>query len=270
MSDLSPDPQLTPPALCDARRQALFCDSLAQTGNVRLACCAALISPQTAYRTRRALPGFRQCWDAALVLARAEVEAVLAERALNGVEEPVFYHGEEIARRRRYDSRLLLAHLARLDALAEQAELRARAEDFDAALAALERGEALPALVLPEPEVTPEAEEVPVVEAALRWLEARESAAEAGLPDAADGDDGDEGLALLTAARDWLVAQSGEAIWLAEAGEEISPHNPVPGVPRIDIAAENRAPLAVPRRQGRAQKNPGALAERRGQGGCPQ
>ena len=85
------------------RRQAEFLASLQLFGNVRLACRAARISAQTAYRQRRA-------WDAALLAARAHAEATLADRALNGVEEAVFYHGEEVARRRRYDSRLLLAH----------------------------------------------------------------------------------------------------------------------------------------------------------------
>ena len=51
--------------------------------------------------------------------SRAHAEEVLADRALNGVEETVFYHGEEVATRTRYDARLLLAHLARLDAKAE-------------------------------------------------------------------------------------------------------------------------------------------------------
>ncbi len=105
-------PYLTPD------KQAAFCNSLSHHGNVRLACRALGISSQTAYRARRAYPAMRACWDAALLLAREAVEEVLADRALHGVEEAVYYHGEEVARRRRYDSRLLLAHLARLDARA--------------------------------------------------------------------------------------------------------------------------------------------------------
>ena len=134
---LTPDhPSFSCPPLFDTRRQALFCESLSAHGNVRLACKAAGVSPQTAYRMRRSAPAFRQMWDAALVLARAAVEEVLADRAINGVEEQVFYHGEEVARRRRYDSRLLLAHLARLDRKAEAADCAALTEQFDEALAA--------------------------------------------------------------------------------------------------------------------------------------
>jgi len=125
--------------LFDARRQAAFCEALSHHGNVRLACRAAGISPQTAYRARRASVDFAHLWDGALVQARLHVEEVLADRALNGVEEVVYYHGEEIGRRIRYDNRLLLAHLARLDRLAEQMEARG-AVQFDAGLEALAEG----------------------------------------------------------------------------------------------------------------------------------
>lgn len=122
-----PEPLLTRPL------QATFCEHLARHGNVRLACRAAGVSAQTAYRMRRACRQFRALWDAALVIAREQVEDVLADRALHGWEEAVFYHGEEVARRRRYDSRLLLAHLARLDRLAERAA-GGVVERFDEAL----------------------------------------------------------------------------------------------------------------------------------------
>jgi hypothetical protein len=56
---------------------------------------------------------------------------VLADRALNGVQEVVYYHGEEVATRTRYDSRLLLAHLARLDRIAGTAGVHATVRDFD-------------------------------------------------------------------------------------------------------------------------------------------
>gem|GEM_PF-1619598 len=140
-----PSPLLTP------AKQAEFCERLSQHGNVRLACRALGISSQTAYRARRASSAMRACWDAAIVIARHAVEEVLADRAINGVEESVFYHGEEVATRRRFDSRLLLAHLARLDARAARlgactrcdAPLEAEA-GFDAALAGLEEGRDLP------------------------------------------------------------------------------------------------------------------------------
>ena len=131
-------PIFSPPA------QGAFLEHLSTKGNVRLACRAARVSPQTAYRARRRTPAFAALWDAALLSARAHAEDVLADRALDGWEEAVFYHGEEVARRRRYSDRLLLAHLARLDRLAERDETRAALAALDDALDALARGEALP------------------------------------------------------------------------------------------------------------------------------
>ena len=126
------------------KSQAEFLQNLQLFGNVRLACRAARISAQTAYRQRRASPALAQAWDAALLAARAHAEATLADRALNGVEEAVFYHGEEVARRRRYDSRLLLAHLARLDRLEEREEVAETLTRLDALIDGLREGEELP------------------------------------------------------------------------------------------------------------------------------
>ena len=128
-------------------RQADFLKSLQMFGNVRVACRAAGVSAQTAYRVRRRVRLFAQLWDAALVAARAHAEATLADRAINGVEEPVFYHGEEIARRRRFDSRLLLAHLARLDRMEEREDVSAMLPLLDDAIEALEQGRAVEPLL---------------------------------------------------------------------------------------------------------------------------
>jgi hypothetical protein len=117
--------------------QVRFLDRLATCGNVRAACACAGVSPHTAYKARRRDAALARLWDAALVLARPHAEAVLAARALDGVEVPVFYHGEVVAYRRHYDGRLLLAHLARLDRAGEQAapEAHEAAERFDEFLA---------------------------------------------------------------------------------------------------------------------------------------
>jgi hypothetical protein len=112
--------------------QAAFVRTLAQWGNVRAAAQQVGVSRGHLYRMRRASERFRNLWDAALLLARPQVEEVLADRALNGVQETVFYHGEEVATRTRYDSRLLLAHLGRLDRLATSHAVAVAARDFDA------------------------------------------------------------------------------------------------------------------------------------------
>lgn len=122
-ADLAPD--LVP------ETQARFVETLAQWGNVRAAARQVGVSRAHLYRMRRASEEFRQMWDAALLLARPQVEEVLADRALNGVTEAVFYHGEEVATRTRYDARLLLAHLGRLDRLGMRGEVMQAARDFE-------------------------------------------------------------------------------------------------------------------------------------------
>lgn len=125
-------------------RQVDFLENLSVTGSVRSAASAARVSHQTAYRARRGCAAFRTAWDAALVVARAAAADTLACRAIEGVEEKVFYHGEEVATRIRYDARLLLAHLARLDRLVADPRANAFAEDFDESLGRFGRGEAQP------------------------------------------------------------------------------------------------------------------------------
>jgi hypothetical protein len=75
------------------------------------------------------------------VLAREDAQDKLQERAIEGIEEDVFYHGEVVATRRRYDSRLLLAHLARLDKIAEQIPAQRGAARFGHMLDAIGKGE---------------------------------------------------------------------------------------------------------------------------------
>ena len=96
-------------------RQVRFLHHLAATGHVRRACARVGVSAQAAYVHKRRDGAFARGWDAALVLARDAAEDVLAERALNGTHETIFYRGEAVGTRVRFDARLLLAHLARLD-----------------------------------------------------------------------------------------------------------------------------------------------------------
>lgn len=111
-----------------------FLDELSRHGNVRVAAARVGVSRSGLYLARRRDERVAGGWRTALCLARDHVEAVLAERALDGVEEPVFYHGEVIAVRRRFDNRLLLAHLARLDALCgEEALARSTTDEGDLA-----------------------------------------------------------------------------------------------------------------------------------------
>jgi hypothetical protein len=124
-------------------RIALFLEHLSRHGQVRAAAQVAGVSQQTAYVRRRRDPAFAAAWDAALLHAREAAEQVLAERALHGTTETIWFRGEAVGERRRFDARLLLAHLARLDARAAQAPQAVHhlAEDFDHMLLALAAGE---------------------------------------------------------------------------------------------------------------------------------
>jgi hypothetical protein len=115
--------------------KAKFLDHLATKGNVRASCARVGLSAESAYRLRRRDPDFARGWAAALALARDASVQVLADRAIDGIEERIFYRGELIDTRRRYDSRLLLAHIARLDRLVDEQAAGPDAARFDELLA---------------------------------------------------------------------------------------------------------------------------------------
>ena len=119
-----------------------FLHALSLHGNVRVAAQAVGVSAQTVYVKRRRDAVFAGLWDAALVHAREQVEQVLADRAINGVTETIWFRGEAVGERRRFDTRLLLAHLGRLDARAGAASdaVQACTATFEDALDALIQG----------------------------------------------------------------------------------------------------------------------------------
>lgn len=91
-------------------RQIAFIEALADTGSVVAASKAVNMSAEGAYNLRRQ-PGaetFRAAWQAALQLGVARVEDVVMDRALNGVEEPLYSYGKLVGTRTRYNDRLLM------------------------------------------------------------------------------------------------------------------------------------------------------------------
>jgi hypothetical protein len=133
--------------------KARFLDRLAAHGNARAACRNVGISHESAYRLRRRDAVFARGWAAAVLLARENGVQVLAERAIEGIEEKIYHRGQLIDTRRRYDTRLLLAHLARLDKLADDERAGRDAARFDELLACIADeqppGEADPDELLP-------------------------------------------------------------------------------------------------------------------------
>ena len=151
-------------------RQVRFLHHLATSGHVRRACAAVGVSAQAAYVCKRRDLAFARGWDAALVLARDAAEEVLAERALNGTREMIFYRGEVVGSRIRFDPRLLLAHLARLD--------KHHAEARDAANIAARFDEYLGEMLTGEPEFLAPLEDIEPPEP-TEWQPARPTREEA-------------------------------------------------------------------------------------------
>lgn len=149
-----------------AERLRAFLETLAACGVVADACRAAGMSPQSAYalRNRRAGRAFAAMWDAVLVhRARARMEGELMSRALCGCVERVDGAAGTVERHR-YDNRLSMAMLTRLDRLAEssgarQPALRALSEEFEEFLEEIEAGGDLDAFVAKRaPALVPAAE----------------------------------------------------------------------------------------------------------------
>lgn len=91
-------------------RQRGFIAALADTGSVKAAAHAVNMTPEGAYLLRRHPKGgsFRKAWEAALALGVQRLEDVAMERALHGVEVPVYSYGKLVGTRRVTNDRLLM------------------------------------------------------------------------------------------------------------------------------------------------------------------
>lgn len=141
VEDLPGDETRAPQTQFTLDLRIAFLEALAVSGSVCSAARRVKISHQSVYRARRSSAPFGRAWDAAMVIARGQAEALLADYAMSGVEEEVWYHGEIVGTRRRVSDRLLLAHLGRLDRMRTDARIEALAEDFDGLLHRMRAGE---------------------------------------------------------------------------------------------------------------------------------
>ncbi|WP_165611281.1 hypothetical protein [Sphingomonas jatrophae] len=87
-------------------RQARFLEALAAGCNVAKACRTVGVSDTSVYRLRMKSPAFREAWAIALHEGYVRLEMMMLERAIDGVEKPVFHGGKEVARVREFDARL--------------------------------------------------------------------------------------------------------------------------------------------------------------------
>lgn len=89
-------------------KQFAFIDALAASGCIEEACRSVGMTAQSAYRlhNRPDAEGFRAAWQGAMEVAIGQLEHRALSRSIHGVETPVFFKGEQIGVRRRYDERL--------------------------------------------------------------------------------------------------------------------------------------------------------------------
>ena len=130
-------------------KQAAFLRQLSATHCVSEAARSVGMSRQSAYRLRSKLKGkpFDLAWEVAFHHSYDVLAHTALERALNGVEVPIYFQGELVGTYRRFDERLTVALLKRFTQggnpvfgrLANSAEKHAR--DFEALLGSLEKGE---------------------------------------------------------------------------------------------------------------------------------
>lgn len=123
------------------RLQREFLEQIAETGSVKVACTSVRMSPSAAYQLKQRPEGaaFRIGWAAAVLIARGRLADELLDRAIYGHEEMTSILREDdrsFVRRRRYESRLGLAMLARLDRMVET-----RARDGEEMLAQIVAGD---------------------------------------------------------------------------------------------------------------------------------
>ncbi|MDB5668514.1 MAG: hypothetical protein JWL74_1464 [Alphaproteobacteria bacterium] len=105
-------------------RKRQFLERIAECGVVKEACLAAGMSARAAYNLRDRDPLFAAGWDAAFVMARSRLADEAFSRSMNGVVERIYKDGAIVAERHRYDNRLTMAVLARLDSRVDRAEDR--------------------------------------------------------------------------------------------------------------------------------------------------
>ena len=101
---------------------AEFLRALAATQCVKSAAAAVGMSRQSAYKMRNRLKGepFDIAWEAAFQHGYDALHQAALERALFGVEVPIYHGGEQVGTRRHFDERLTTFLLARRNAAGAQ------------------------------------------------------------------------------------------------------------------------------------------------------
>ncbi|WP_108811157.1 hypothetical protein [Sphingorhabdus sp. Alg231-15] len=135
MAETNEDPNNYPDPRADhkaAKRQA-FLEHLAITSSIKESAAVAGIANGTLYFWRERIPDFGAAWLKALAAGYELLEMEMLERARQGVERKIYYHGKHVGTVRDYDHKTAL-QLLRLHketvalVRAAQAEVAAEAE----------------------------------------------------------------------------------------------------------------------------------------------
>lgn len=94
-----------------AAKERKFLEALATSCNVKLAARAAKVSTSAAYVRRTRNATFRSAWESALATGYAQLELMMLERALHGVEKVVIARDGTRTAMREYSDRVALALL---------------------------------------------------------------------------------------------------------------------------------------------------------------
>ena len=124
-------------------KERTFLEALAESCNVKLAAKKAGVSASAIYVRRSRDASFRRAWDQALSAGYAQLEMMMLERALHGVEKTVVLRSGETKVMREYSDRVGLALLRMHRDSAAAADESVDAEDYqeacDRIMARLER-----------------------------------------------------------------------------------------------------------------------------------
>lgn len=90
-----------------ARVREIFLEVLSETCNVTAACETSGLPRRTAYNLQKSDPEFAAAWKEAEEIATDALVAEARRRAVTGVDEPVFYLGQQVGNVRKYSDRML-------------------------------------------------------------------------------------------------------------------------------------------------------------------
>jgi len=111
-------------------REDKFIEALTDSCNITHAAAEAGVSVSAAYRRRASDASFRAAWKRAVSVGYSQLEMMLLERALHGVEKPVSARAGESGLMRQYDDRTALALLRHHREAAEAAEQEVDANEL--------------------------------------------------------------------------------------------------------------------------------------------